>query len=352
MPMSARPLRSENVLALSDEVCQGAAVTSLLDDMVAAHGRWTSPRLADWYPHDQRRARSRDAMQGQAGWVADADFGLSFRDSVGSVSVADPLAWANRRIDLSDGHWCVTGIRFRGLDATKPFIDVVATSLPPEADALAQLTAVLVPQYSDFAPRAIRVDAPAPDELVSAAVASPRFAHSVVDQYIVAGLVADLRTRPHVTGYERVHLQATPVDAAGEATVLLYEQAEAERPDLAQWATPATTDELQECADQCLLFEVTVDGHPAGVVAARRDDDHGMTGFVVQEIVLDDAHRGHRLAPAVLQRLVAELPAGPGDTLWGTIHPDNHPSLRNARSIGREIVGGYVWLTPQGLTGL
>jgi L-amino acid N-acyltransferase YncA len=327
-------------------------MTSLLDDMVAAHGRWTAARLSDWYPQDQRRERSRDAMQGQAGWVADADFGLSFRDNVGSVPVSDPLAWANRRIDLSDGHWCVTGIRFRGRDVTKPFIDVVATSLPPRADALARLAAVLVPQYRDFAPRAVRVDAPAPDELVGAAMADPRFAHAAVDQYVVAGLVADLRRRPPVDGYERVHLQVVPVDPAGQATARLYAQAEAERPDLAQWATPSTPDELQECAAEGLLFEVRVDGHPAGVVAARRDDDHGMTGFVVQEIVLDDAHRGHRLAAAVLQRLLAELPAGPGDTLWGTIHPDNQPSLRNAASIGREIVGGFVWLTPQGLTGL
>ena len=327
-------------------------MTSLLDDMAAAHSSWTSARLADWYPHDQRRARSRDAMQAQAGGVADAGFGLSFRDNVGSVPVTDPLAWANRRIDLADGHWCVTGIRFRGRDATKPFIDVVATSVPPQADALARLTAELVPHYSDFAPRAVRVDAPAPDELVTAAVANPQFAHAGVDQYIVAGLVAALRTRPHVTGYERVQLQPTAVDAAGDTTVRLYGQALAARPDLAQWATPSTTEELQQCANECLLFEVAVDGHAAGVIAARRDDDHGMTGFVVQEIVLDDTHRGHRLGPAVLQCLVAELPAGPGDTLWGTIHPDNQPSLRNARSIGREIIAGYVWLTPQGLPGL
>ena len=50
-------------------------------------------------------------MQGQAAWVADGAFGLAFRDNVGSVPVAEPLAWANRRIDLPDGHWCVSGIR-------------------------------------------------------------------------------------------------------------------------------------------------------------------------------------------------------------------------------------------------
>src|SRR4051794_31449581 len=76
--MSARPLRSENALAPRAEVCQGPAVTSLLDDMVDAHARWNAARLADWYPQEQRRARSREAMQGQAGWVADGAFGRTF----------------------------------------------------------------------------------------------------------------------------------------------------------------------------------------------------------------------------------------------------------------------------------
>jgi hypothetical protein len=54
----------------------------------------------------------------------------------------------------------------------------------------------------------------------------------------------------------------------------------------------------------------------------------------------------------VLQRLVDDLPAEDGDTLWGTIHPGNTPSLRNATSIGRRLVGGYVWVTPAELPGM
>jgi hypothetical protein len=53
-----------------------------------------------------------------------------------------------------------------------------------------------------------------------------------------------------------------------------------------------------------------------------------------------------------VQRLVDELPAGPGDALWGTIHPGNAPSLRNALAVGRTLVGGYVWVTPAGLPGM
>jgi L-amino acid N-acyltransferase YncA len=322
--------------------------------MAAAHNRWTAARLSAWYSAEQRATRSREAMQGQAAWVGDVRFGRTFRDKVGSaaVEVSDPLAWANRVIELPGGHWCVTGVRFRGLDVTRPFVDVVATSLPPKADALAALSAVVVPQYTEFEPRALRVQAPAPDELVAAVCADTRFAGAAVDQYIVAGLVSELLERAKVADYDRVALRPTVPDASGQAIATMYAQLQNELPDLPQWATPSTVEELEECAAEGLLFEATVDGATAGAIAARRDDDHGMTGFVVQDIVLGGAHRGRRLAPALLQRLLGELPANVGDALWGSIHPDNQPSLRNARSVGREIVGGYVWITPQGLTGL
>jgi L-amino acid N-acyltransferase YncA len=88
------------------------------------------------------------------------------------------------------------------------------------------------------------------------------------------------------------------------------------------------------------------------VVAAIRDDRHGMSGFGVEEICLDAAARGRGLAAGVVQRLVDALPAADGDVLWGTIHPDNQPSLRNALSVGRRVVGGYVWVTPSGLPGM
>jgi L-amino acid N-acyltransferase YncA len=77
-----------------------------------------------------------------------------------------------------------------------------------------------------------------------------------------------------------------------------------------------------------------------------------MTGFSVQELCLDAHHRGKRLAAGVLQRLIDALPVQTGDVLWGTIHPDNTASLRNSMTVGREIVGAYVWITPASLPGM
>jgi hypothetical protein len=38
--------------------------------------------------------------------------------------------------------------------------------------------------------------------------------------------------------------------------------------------------------------------------------------------------------------------------LWGTIHPDNAASLRNALRMGRQKVGAFVWVAPPGLPGM
>jgi len=76
-----------------------------------------------------------------------------------------------------------------------------------------------------------------------------------------------------------------------------------------------------------------------------------MTGFTVAENVIDAPHRGQKLAPAAMQHLFEMLPAADGDVLWGTIHPDNTPSLHNALRVGRETVGAHLWLTPAGWPG-
>lgn len=325
-------------------------MTSHLDAMAAAHARWLSPRLADWCP--SLLTRSRDAMRAQAAWVGDEAFGTRFRDDVDTVQVSDPLAWANRRLQVPDDDWCVTGIRFRGLDVARPFVDVVATSVLPDAESLARVCDAVLPPYTEFNPRALRVDAPDPDSLVIELVQHERFSGAAVDQYVVAGLVDELRQRPRLPGCDRITVERVGVPEAASAVAGYYRQVIAEQPRLPEWASPSSSEELQNGADEGLLREIRVDGRPAGVVGAHRDDDHGMTVFVVQEIVLSADYRGRRLAAPTLQHMLELLPANHADTLWGTIHPDNEASLRTARSIGREVVGGYVWITPTGLAGI
>lgn len=311
---------------------------------------WLGERVRSWSDDASLESSLAPSSADIVEMLGNAEFGAQIRDMVG-LPVEDPLAWANREIRVGEDDWAVASIRFRRRDISKPFVDVAASSLPPTLDALGGIADAVMPEFAAFSPLCMRITAPDPRRLL-AGIDGGAFEHSSsVDQWIVAGLVDDLRRRPRAARYDDVRLEPVTAEEAAPAVRAMYESPQAVRPESSQWAAPASADELEPCEEERTLFAALLDGERIGVVAVAREADHGLTGFCVQEIVLDAAHRGQGLAAAMEQRLVDELAAAPhsdSDTLWGTIHPDNAPSLRTALSVGREIVGGYVWLTPSG----
>lgn len=311
----------------------------LLAQMTRAYEAWMPRQLRDWYPRDERLRLAREEMRPHAEHVANGEFGVGFRDHLNSIdgpNVKDPLAWANRHVKFADGHWCVGGIRFLGLDPKKPFVHVVATSVPPELDGLAPYAQHLHNEFADFAPVAIRFELPNPPESAD------------VDQWIVAGLVSELRASPRRPLSDQVRLiPAAPEDMVEYADDVLGNVVK-QTPDVATWTEAATLPQLQSCAETGALYAVEVEGQRAGVIAAARDDANGMRGFQVYENLLDDHARGRGLAPAAMQHLCDVLPAHPGDTLWGTIHAGNGPSLGNALAVGRKKIAAFVWVARRG----
>lgn len=314
-----------------------------------ASDQWISTQIKDWSPRWQENVS--EWLQPSLALVGDAEWGGQFRDMV-QLPIDDPLAWANRRVELSNGHWAIVGIRFRGQDIQKPFVDVIATSLLPTPHGIAALSEVL-PHFTDFAPLCLRVNLPDPDRNLrildqSAADA----AHITPDLLIVGRPVKEMNEQVPADRYDDVTLVRYDPDQAAERVRAIYDELSPSRPDLGQWATPADAESLEDAAEQGLLFDIRVDGASAGILAAERDDAYGFTGFCMQEIALVSAYRGQQIGVAALQRLSRELPSTLDDVLWGHIHPDNGPSLRNAQASGRKVVTAHVWLTPPGYPGM
>jgi len=321
-------------------------------EVVAARLPWVSGDLREWYSPAALESQLAADLAGALALVGDREFAARFRRDAGLSVDVDELDWAHRVLALPGGGWALTGIRFRGRDVTKPFVDVAATSAGPTPAEVARVAALVATAYAAFEPRCVRFDVGDPDGLVAALADEPDGAGAEVDQYVVAGLVASLQQRATGPSYDRVTLrQGKPGPLAARAAAI-YADLHAEAPSTVLWAGAEDVESLAECAAEDHLFEVLVDGEPAGVVAALREDAHGLLGYVVQELCLDARHRGRRWAAPVLQHLVQTLPAYDGTTLWGTIHPDNAASLRNATSVGRRTVGGFVWVTPAGLPGM
>lgn len=320
--------------------------------MVAARLGWVADVLHEWYPRDALESQLATDLSGALALVGDREFATSFKRDVAVPVEVDDLHWANRVLALPDGGWALTGIRFRGLDVNLPFVDVVATTAGATPAEIADVAALVAETYTAFGPRCVRFDVPDPDALVTALAGPAGATVAAVDQYVVAGPVAALATRATGPSYDRVALVRGEAGRLAARAAAIYADLHRDLPRTRMWAGAEDEESLADCAAEGLLFEVVVDREPAGVVAALREDGHGLRGYVVQELCLDSAHRGRGLAAPVLQRLLRALPTDDGLTLWGTIHPDNAASLRNALRIGRQKAGGFAWVTPPGLPGM
>ena len=169
-----------------------------------------------------------------------------------------------------------------------------------------------------------------------------------MDQWIVAGLVSQLRERPLRPQCERVRLISTnPAEAVTYADEVLARVIK-QTPEVATWTEAATLDQLTRCAKTGALCTIEIDGQRAGIIAAARDDANGMRGFQVYEILLDDHARGRGFGPAAMQLLCQILPAKAGDTLWGTIDGGNGASIGNGLAVGREKTAAFVWIERRG----
>lgn len=318
-------------------------------DVLEAAERWASSQIKNWSP--RWRDNLAHWLEPSLALVGDAEWGAQIRDLV-RLPVQDPLAWANRQVELSNGHWAIAGIRFRGRDIEKPFVDVIATSLPPVPSGLAALGEVL-PHFSAFSPLCLRVNLPDPEpELQALAASEVEAVRATPDLLIVGRPVTEMLEQPLASRFDEVSLVPCALEEAEERVAAVYDELRRARPQLDEWATPADAETLTDAFEEGLLFDIRVSGTSAGVVAAERNDAYGLAGFCMQEIVLDSAHRGSRVGVAALQRLCREAPSTTDDVLWGHIHPDNLPSLRNAQASGRKVVAAQVWVTPTDYAGM
>ena len=91
-----------------------------------------------------------------------------------------------------------------------------------------------------------------------------------------------------------------------------------------------------------------MDNSSAGFLTLDRRGEQGLRGFSVEELCLDVPFRRQGLGNAVLRHGIKNLlklsQVNPQDMLWGTIHADILPSLRNAQGVGRTVVGSYIWV--------
>ena len=146
------------------------------------------------------------------------EFGANYRDSLSPLikeqlnytPTQDAQNWANRLfsiIDTDTMYQALAGIRYRGQDINRPFIDVIATDIPCTAAYIASLAQSLLGQYKTFRPISVRFFVPNEvNQLIHDLRSMPGSQETVVDMHLVAGSLANLTEHPLPENFDRVTL--------------------------------------------------------------------------------------------------------------------------------------------------
>ena len=258
------------------------------------------------------------------------------------VAGASADEYKNRVVEV-DGLTLLTGIRFLGLDLQKPFVDIIYSSMYSSEAALSpeQLSAVkdaIRKAFSVFGPRRFRFYSPSNQ---------PRFAKGG-DKRLLAAPLGVMLAQPEAETLRRVTLKrATSLAFYGDYAAM-YEELLAEHPELQEVVRLEPEADMQTYLGEGYVFEIFVDGHPAGLTAVLEDVQTGLSGLCVMEIVLAKAFRAQGFGSTVQRRLAAALVAAgvaQDVLLFGTIGENNLPVRRAAARAGRVDLGGRVWVT-------
>ncbi|MGW7679535.1 GNAT family N-acetyltransferase [Kribbella sp. NPDC054772] len=237
----------------------------------------------------------------------------------------------NRWVAISNDLSAMFSMRFENMNLEKPFVDATPMTRSPQPADLPALAAAALEHYGIHHPLYLRLWS-----------ADASVAGTEPDRRFLAAPISELRRHDVPPG---LALRATRSVDHYEEAARAYDAVDADHPHHTEEAALQDRDDLQESADDGLLFDVTVNGEWAGYVAAviKPDDALGLPAYVVREVLLAKRYRGRGYGRHLTTLLAQALP-DPTRILIGTIHSANHGARTAALTAGRQDIGGWLQL--------
>lgn len=237
----------------------------------------------------------------------------------------------NRWVAVGNDLQVMFSLRFENMNLAKPFVDATPMSRSPEPPDLPGLAAAALEYYGIHKPLYLRLWS-----------ADAGVEGTEPDRRFLAAPISELQ--PHDVPPELALRQAKRVDHYDEAR-RAYAAVDARHPHHPEEATVQELEDLQESADDGLLYDVMVNGDWGGYAAAiiKPDDALGLPAYVVRELILAAGYRGRGYGRHLSALLAQALP-DPARILIGTIHSANHGARTAALNSGRHDVGGWLQL--------
>lgn len=235
-----------------------------------------------------------------------------------------PEDFKERIIQLGENDFILAGIRFNGMDVTKPFVSVWSSTLELSELKIGGMRNIIRKEFSVFDPYAFQMRLPS-------SMAVPM--DSEADRFVIAGLIEEmeglsssgivLETPKEIDFYEKYKDE--------------YELFHQMHPALAREVKREDKIDLQDALRKNLLFTIYIDGTFAGLIAGYESDYNGIKGVCILEELLFHSYRGKGYGPQI-QNAFANKLRGKYKILWGTISAKNAPSLKTALSNRRKVI--------------
>jgi len=306
--------------------CAAAAALPSIEAFIDAEAEACHPSISEWQGHGRLRANVEH-------WLIDL------------LRTEEPAAERARIIDTGDGGLCIARMQFAADGNNLRFVSLEAMSRTPATAGEASRVIERVSRaFEGERPSRVRV-------FIHGEARSPR---SMLSQHVriraykrmLAAPLAALQARPAPDGDLAERVQAVPPQDFSfyDEYAERYRAFWRARPDLRNLVRIEPLEDLRVYHADDGLRLMLVDGAVAGVIAAGRDAQHGLRGWMMRERFLYDTHRGRSLGPASLWAFIRSLRCDEGDLLYGTIAPENQPSMRSALALGRVDIGGFHWI--------
>ena len=320
-------------------VSKAASESSILDRATRNKLAQASPLLRRWYAPETLEMLYRNDLKPNVERVFSDEMAQQFHHYC-PISDATDEDFKNGWLELPELGHSLIGIRFRGLDLNRPFVElVVSDELLPETMNTAAIKEAVGAVYELFQPKHLRFFLPSNWQ---GDVESWQGAYW--EKRYLAAPVSEMRSLSKPKNVERLRLHKPSDMAFYEPYTDLYERRFEAQPSLREYSRIEEEEDMAHYLEEGTLFELYVDDIWAGVIVVTRAEEQGMKGFLVVDILLEPHFSGQGLGVAAQYRLANTLETKDGDVLFGTIDSRNVSAIKTAERSGGADVGGFLWL--------
>lgn len=253
------------------------------------------------------------------------------------VAGAVPADYGIRLLPCPGSGRVLAGIHFYGLDSSRPFVHVSGADFEIGPASVERLAHLVREVFATFRPGRMRVWVDGGDPPLR------QLPGTEVDQWVIAGHRGEFGKKALPARSGQVSLVRDPGIGSFDHFEGCFRAFLDGHPGRASWLQPAGRSDLEECEEAGGYFRVCIEGEPGGWIAARPGRIGPLTGWEMVEEFIEDRFRGQGFA-AAMQRAFLEALPGEDQVVFGTIDARNGASLATARRVGRELIGGYLFL--------